>query len=151
MAKTTKRKSLVIVESPAKAKTINRYLGSDFEVTSSMGHIRDLPSNAREIPAAVSNEPWARLGVNVEDDFKPVYVIPASKQSQVTKLKKLLKGADTLYLACDEDREIELPDHGFRDGEHLRQVSDGCHVAVAQGRKRDEAEIDQRDRVRAGI
>ncbi|MBT7860508.1 MAG: type I DNA topoisomerase [Gemmatimonadetes bacterium] len=97
----------MIVESPAKARTIEGYLGEGFIVESSVGHIRDLPSNAREIPAAVSSEPWARLGVNVEDDFKPVYVIPASKQSQVTKLKKLLKGADTLYLACDEDREGE--------------------------------------------
>lgn len=108
MAKTAdKRYALVIVESPAKARTIEGYLGDGFVVESSVGHIRDLPSNAREIPATLSNQPWARLGVNVDDNFAPVYVIPASKQSQVTKLKKLLKGADTLYLASDEDREGE--------------------------------------------
>ena len=108
MAKLAAEKySLVIVESPAKARTIEGYLGSGFVVESSVGHIRDLPSSAREIPAAVSSKPWARLGVNVEEDFAPLYVIPASKQSQVTKLRKLLKGADALYLATDEDREGE--------------------------------------------
>jgi DNA topoisomerase-1 len=99
--------ALVIVESPAKARTIEGYLGDGFVVESSVGHIRDLPSSAREIPAAVSSQPWARLGVNVDDDFAPLYVIPASKQAQVTKLRKLLKGANTLILACDEDREGE--------------------------------------------
>jgi DNA topoisomerase-1 len=99
--------ALVIVESPAKARTIEGYLGDGFIVESSVGHIRDLPSSAREIPANVSSEPWARLGVNVDDNFAPLYVIPASKQPQVTKLRKLLKGADALFLACDEDREGE--------------------------------------------
>ena len=99
--------ALVIVESPAKARTIEGYLGDGFIVESSVGHIRDLPSSAREIPANVSSEPWARLGVNVDDSFAPLYVIPASKQPQVTKLRKLLKGADALFLACDEDREGE--------------------------------------------
>jgi len=99
--------ALVIVESPAKARTIEGYLGDGFIVESSVGHIRDLPSSAREIPANVSSEPWARLGVNVDDNFAPLYVIPASKQPQVTKLRKLLKGADALFLACDEEREGE--------------------------------------------
>ncbi|MBT5059578.1 MAG: type I DNA topoisomerase [Gemmatimonadetes bacterium] len=99
--------ALVIVESPAKARTIEGYLGDGFVVESSVGHIRDLPSSAREIPSAVSSEPWARLGVNVDEDFAPLYVIPASKQPQVTKLRKLLKNADALFLACDEDREGE--------------------------------------------
>jgi len=99
--------TLVIVESPAKARTIERYLGSGYVVESSVGHVRDLPSSAREIPATVSNQPWARLGVNVDDNFTPVYVIPPGKQSQVTKLRKLLKGAEALYLATDEDREGE--------------------------------------------
>jgi DNA topoisomerase-1 len=99
--------SLVIVESPAKARTIEGYLGAGFVVESSVGHVRDLPSNASEIPDAVSEEKWARLGVNVEEDFKPLYVVPASKKQQVTKLKSLLKKADALYLASDEDREGE--------------------------------------------
>ncbi len=99
--------ALVIVESPAKARTIEGYLGKGFVVESSIGHIRDLPSRAGEIPAAASNKPWARLGVNVDDDFAPLYVVPASKQAQITKLRKALKGANALYLASDEDREGE--------------------------------------------
>jgi len=101
-------KNLVIVESPAKAKTISKILGSDYLVESSIGHIRDLPGNASEIPAAYKNEPWAkRLGVDVDNDFKPLYVVPRKKKPQVTKLKQLMKGADELYLATDEDREGE--------------------------------------------
>lgn len=107
MGKKAGKYGLVVVESPAKARTIEGYLGDGYVVESSVGHIRDLPSNAGEIPAAVRDKPWARLGVNVEEDFEPVYVIPASKRAQVTKLRKLLKDADTLYLACDEDREGE--------------------------------------------
>jgi len=97
----------VIVESPAKARTIAQYLGDEYVVESSIGHIRDLPSTASEIPAKVKGEPWARLGVNVDDDFDPLYVIPSSKKAQVTKLRKLLADADELYLATDEDREGE--------------------------------------------
>ncbi|MFP5352787.1 MAG: type I DNA topoisomerase [Actinomycetota bacterium] len=101
-------KNLVIVESPAKAKTISKILGSDYLVESSIGHVRDLPENASEIPAAYKNEPWAkRLGVDVENDFKPLYVVPRKKKPQVTKLKQLLKNVDELYLATDEDREGE--------------------------------------------
>jgi DNA topoisomerase I len=101
-------KNLVIVESPAKAKTISKILGKDFIVESSIGHIRDLPGNASEIPAAYKNEGWAkRLGVDVDNDFKPLYVVPRNKKPQVTKLKQLLKEADELYLATDEDREGE--------------------------------------------
>ena len=108
MAKAAKGSyALVIVESPAKARTIEGYLGDGFVVESSIGHIRDLPSRAGEIPAAVSNQPWARLGVNVDEDFAPLYVVPASKQAQITKLRKLLKDATALYLASDEDREGE--------------------------------------------
>jgi DNA topoisomerase-1 len=98
---------LVIVESPAKARTIAGYLGSDYVVESSIGHIRDLPNNASEVPAKYKGEPWARLGVNVDDDFEPVYVVPKDKKQQITKLKKLLKDSDELYLATDEDREGE--------------------------------------------
>ncbi len=99
--------ALIIVESPAKARTITRFLGSEFTVESSIGHIRDLPSNATEIPARIKDKPWARLGVDVDHDFTPVYVIPASKKSQVTKLKKQLAKAEVVYLATDEDREGE--------------------------------------------
>jgi DNA topoisomerase-1 len=98
---------LVIVESPAKARTIAKYLGSGFIVESSIGHIRDLPSTASEIPAEVKDEPWARIGVNVEDNFRPLYIVPARKKAQVTKLRQLARKAQTLYLATDEDREGE--------------------------------------------
>ncbi|MCK9496261.1 MAG: type I DNA topoisomerase [Dehalococcoidia bacterium] len=98
---------LVIVESPAKARTISQYLGDDYVVESSIGHIRDLPSSAAEIPAKYKKEKWARLGVNIDAGFEPLYVIPANKNDQVKKLKSLLKDADELYLATDEDREGE--------------------------------------------
>jgi len=100
-------KALVIVESPAKAKTIGRYLGTEFEVESSIGHIRDLPSTAAEIPAEVKSESWARLGVNVDAGFEPLYVIPSGKKAQVRKLRSRLKRATELYLATDGDREGE--------------------------------------------
>ncbi|MEU8136626.1 type I DNA topoisomerase [Streptodolium elevatio] len=98
---------LVIVESPAKAKTIKGYLGPGYVVEASVGHIRDLPNGAAEVPAAYEGQSWARLGVNVEADFEPIYVVNADKKQQVAKLKKLLKDADELFLATDEDREGE--------------------------------------------
>ncbi|SMO69307.1 type I DNA topoisomerase [Gracilimonas mengyeensis] len=100
-------KSLVIVESPTKTKTIKKYLPKGYTVDSSMGHIRDLPSSAKEIPAKYKKESWSNLGINVDDRFDPLYVIPSSKKKVVTKLKKLLKDADELILATDEDREGE--------------------------------------------
>ncbi len=100
-------KALVIVESPAKARTIGGMLGPDFIVESSVGHIRDLPRGADEVPAAYKGEDWARLGVDVDNGFKPLYVVSASKKSVVANLKRLLKDADELYLATDEDREGE--------------------------------------------
>jgi len=100
-------KALVIVESPAKARTIGGMLGPDFIVESSIGHIRDLPRGADEVPAAYKGESWARLGVDVDNGFKPLYVVSSPKKSVVANLKKLLKGADELYLATDEDREGE--------------------------------------------
>ncbi len=100
-------KALVIVESPAKARTIGGMLGPDFIVESSVGHIRDLPRGADEVPAAFKGESWARLGVDVDNGFKPLYVISSPKKSVVANLKRLLKGADELYLATDEDREGE--------------------------------------------
>ena len=98
---------LVIVESPAKARTIEGYLGRGYVVESSIGHIRDLPQTAADIPAKIKGEPWARLGVNVDDGFKPVYVVSRDKRAHISKLKGLLKDADELYLATDEDREGE--------------------------------------------
>ncbi|MDH3191012.1 MAG: type I DNA topoisomerase, partial [Acidimicrobiia bacterium] len=100
-------KSLVIVESPTKAKTISAYLGADSVVESSMGHIRDLPRSASEIPAKAKGEDWARLGVNVEKGFEPLYVVPKERKERIKKLKEILKGVDELYLATDEDREGE--------------------------------------------
>ncbi|MHC4391511.1 MAG: type I DNA topoisomerase, partial [Planctomycetota bacterium] len=98
---------LVIVESPAKGRTIDKYLGKDFVVMASMGHIRDLPSSASQIPEKYKKEKWARLGVNVDDDFKPLYVVPEDKKKHVRELKKQLKGKTELLLATDEDREGE--------------------------------------------
>ncbi|KPC71686.1 DNA topoisomerase I [Streptomyces sp. NRRL WC-3753] len=97
---------LVIVESPAKAKTIKGYLGPGYVVEASVGHIRDLPSGAAEVPEKYTGE-VRRLGVDVEHDFQPIYVVNADKKSQVKKLKDLLKESDELFLATDEDREGE--------------------------------------------
>ena len=98
---------LVIVESPAKARTIGGYLGSDYVVESSIGHIRDLPNSAADTPASIKDKPWGRLAVDVDHDFTPYYVVPRDKKSHIAKLKSLLKDADELYLATDEDREGE--------------------------------------------
>jgi DNA topoisomerase-1 len=98
---------LVIVESPAKAKTISGYLGAGYVVEASIGHIRDLPRNAADVPAKYKGESWARLGVNTDNDFEPLYVISPDRKAQVSKLRALVKDADELYLATDEDREGE--------------------------------------------
>ncbi|MCV7385924.1 type I DNA topoisomerase [Mycolicibacter longobardus] len=98
---------LVIVESPTKARKIAGYLGRNYVVESSRGHIRDLPRNAADVPAKYKTEPWARLGVNVDADFEPLYIVSPDKKSTVTELKGLLKDADELYLATDGDREGE--------------------------------------------
>jgi DNA topoisomerase-1 len=99
--------TLVIVESPTKARTIRNYLPKDYVVEASMGHVRDLPQSASEIPAAVKGEKWAQLGVNIEADFEPLYVVPKDKKKIVTQLKEALKGVTELILATDEDREGE--------------------------------------------
>ena len=98
---------LVIVESPTKARTLSKFLGKDYRIEASMGHVRDLPANAEEIPADIKDKPWSRLGIDIESGFAPVYVIPKGKKKTVTELKKLLKGADELFIATDEDREGE--------------------------------------------
>ena len=100
-------KTLVIVESATKAKKIQKYLGDDFIVEASVGHIRDLPGRAADIPAKYKKEPWAKLGVNPEDGFTPIYVVSADKKKKVTDLKSKLKQADKLLLATDPDREGE--------------------------------------------
>lgn len=99
--------TLVIVESPAKARTIRNYLPSSYQVEASMGHVRDLPPSAKEIPPAYKDEDWAKLGINVENDFQPLYVVPEKKKKVVKELKTALKTADELILATDEDREGE--------------------------------------------
>jgi DNA topoisomerase I len=97
----------VIVESPAKARKIASYLGSDFVVESSRGHIRDLPRGAADVPAKYKGQAWARLGVDVENDFEPLYLVTPDKKSTVSELKDALKNVDELYLATDGDREGE--------------------------------------------
>jgi len=107
---------LVIVESPTKAKTIRGYLPKDYKVEASMGHIRDLPASASEVPAKYKGESWSTLGVHVENDFTPLYVVSKEKKKVVTKLKGLLADVDELILATDEDRE------GESIGWHLHEV-----------------------------
>ncbi|MDQ3332354.1 MAG: type I DNA topoisomerase [Planctomycetota bacterium] len=101
------KRRLVIVESPAKAKKIGSFLGPGYKVMASYGHVRDLPSKAAEIPAAVKKEPWSTLGVNVDREFEPLYVIPPEKKKTVKDLKDALKDCDELLIATDEDREGE--------------------------------------------
>ena len=98
---------LVIVESPTKAKTIRKFLGPNYIVESCMGHIRDLPQSAKDIPEKVKKEKWAQLGVNVDKHFEPLYCVPKDKIKVIKNLKDKLLGADELYLATDEDREGE--------------------------------------------
>jgi DNA topoisomerase-1 len=98
---------LVIVESPTKARTIGRFLPKGYTVLPSVGHVRDLPQNAAEIPEQYRKEAWARIGVNVDKDFEPLYVVPPGSRKVITELKRALKDADELILATDEDREGE--------------------------------------------
>jgi DNA topoisomerase-1 len=101
------KKYLVIVESPTKAKTIRKFLPSNYIVEASMGHIRDLPQSASDIPAALKKEEWAKLGVNVDENFEPLYVVPKDKKKIIADLKSKMKDVDMIYLATDEDREGE--------------------------------------------
>ena len=100
-------KKLVIVESPTKAKTIRKFLGKEYIVESCMGHVRDLPQSAKDIPEKLKKQPWARLGVDVDHDFDPIYTVPKNKTKIIKLLKDKLEDADELYLATDEDREGE--------------------------------------------
>ena len=98
---------LVIVESPAKAKTIGSYLGSDYEVLASIGHIRDLPLNKSGLPEDLRKKWWSDYAVDVDNNFEPLYEVPREKSQQVSKLRAAMKGKSTLVLATDEDREGE--------------------------------------------
>ncbi|MDZ4783977.1 MAG: type I DNA topoisomerase [Planctomycetia bacterium] len=100
-------KALMIVESPAKARTISKFLGKRFVIEASIGHVRDLPEGKKQIPAKYKDQEWAYLGVNVNEGFEPVYIVPPGKNEQVKKLKGLMKDATELWLATDEDREGE--------------------------------------------
>ncbi len=144
-----KNKGLVVVESPAKARKIGGYLGHEYTVMASMGHVRDLPANASEIPEEIKKQKksWASLGVNVEHDFEPLYVVPKDKRKIVAQLKLALKDASELILATDEDRE------GESIGWHLSQIlkpkvpvkrmvfseitSEAIHNAIQHTRKLD--------------
>ena len=107
MSKKTSGAKLVIVESPTKAKTIRKFLGKEFIVESCMGHVRDLPKSAKDIPEKVKKEKWAQLGVNVDKNFEPLYCVPKDKEKVVKNLKQKMEEASELYLATDEDREGE--------------------------------------------
>ena len=116
MSAQKRTRRLVIVESPTKARTIKRYLGGEYRVEASMGHVRDLPTSAADIPARFKGQAWARLGVNVANGFEPIYVVSPKKRDVVRKLRAALAEADELYIATDEDRE------GESIGWHLVQV-----------------------------
>ncbi|HEU0014416.1 MAG TPA: type I DNA topoisomerase [Longimicrobium sp.] len=116
MAGKEKTNRLVVVESPTKAKTIRGFLPAGYRVAASMGHVRDLPESASDIPPKFKGQEWARLGVNVQEDFEPLYVVPAGKKKIVGELRELLKDAGQLIIATDEDRE------GESIGWHLVQV-----------------------------
>src|SRR5260370_4299029 len=100
-------KTLVIVESPTKARTVERFLKNGYEVVASYGHVRDLPESAGEIPDEIRKKKWGRIGVDTEGDFKPYYVIPNDKRKYVQALRAALKGATQVLLATDPDREGE--------------------------------------------
>src|SRR5512134_3559634 len=100
-------KPLVIVESPAKARTLARFLGNDYRVEASYGHVRDLPESAADVPKEIKGKSWGRLGVDTDGKFTPYYVIPADKRKYVTALKAALKDASEVILATDPDREGE--------------------------------------------
>ena len=100
-------KPLVIVESPAKAKTLGRFLGNKYRVEASYGHIRDLPESAAEVPKEIKEKDWGRLGVDIENEFTPYYVVPNDKKKQVAHLKTAVKDASEILLATDPDREGE--------------------------------------------
>ncbi len=100
-------KTLVVVESPTKAKTLKKFLPKEFTITACMGHVRDLPQSASDIPEKLKKLPWAKIGVDVENDFKPLYLVPKQKTKVVSELKKLVAESDELLLATDEDREGE--------------------------------------------
>lgn len=107
---------LVVVESPTKARTIRKFLPDNYVVEASMGHVRDLPPSASQIPEKFKKQKWSRLGVNVEEDYSPLYIVPTDKKKVVKQLKTALKDADELYIATDEDRE------GESIGWHLLEV-----------------------------
>jgi DNA topoisomerase-1 len=109
-------KALVIVESPAKARTLARLLGDEYQVEASVGHVRDLPENASEVPAEIKDKPWGRMGVDVDNDFRPYYVVSRDKASRIRDLRAALKGAPEVLLATDPDRE------GESISWHLREV-----------------------------
>src|SRR5678816_4709204 len=98
-------KTLVIVESPAKARTLSRFLGDRYRVEASYGHVRDLPDSADQVPEEIRKKKWGRLGVDTDGNFTPYYVIPNDKKKYVQALKVALKGASQVYLATDPDRE----------------------------------------------
>jgi len=123
---------LVIVESPAKARKIGGFLGDDYVVEASVGHIRDLPQRAADIPKEYKKIAWAKEGVNIEEDFEPLYVINPDKKAKVNELKALMKDADELILATDEDREGEEPNEPLPPRQRANGGDSGRHSLDAR-------------------
>jgi DNA topoisomerase I len=109
-------KPLVIVESPAKARTLARLLGDEYRVEASVGHVRDLPENAGDVPAQIKDKPWGRMAVDIDDGFKPYYVVPRDKSGRIRELRAAVKDASEIFLATDPDRE------GESISWHLREI-----------------------------
>ena len=123
---------LVIVESPSKARTINKYLGSDYIVESSVGHIRDLPASASEIPEKLKKEPWARLGVNVDQGFEPIYIVQPDKKKVLKELKARLKDADELLLATEE-MKVLIQNRANMAELRVQAIQDGMTTLMQDG------------------
>jgi DNA topoisomerase-1 len=148
-------KPLVIVESPAKARTLERFLGDEYRVEASVGHVRDLPENASEVPAAIKDKPWGRMGVDVENGFRPYYVVPRDKAARIRDLRAAVKDVPEVLLATDPDREgesiswhlVELlkPTAPVRRIEFHEITEEAVRRAIADAREIDHQLVDAQE------
>jgi DNA topoisomerase-1 len=155
MAAMSSPRTLVIVESPAKARTLARLLGNEFRVEASIGHVRDLPDNASEVPAAIRDKPWGSMGVDVEHGFQPYYVVPRSKAARIRDLRAAVRDAQEILLATDPDREGESiswhlkevlkPEVPVRRIEFHEITEEAVRSAIAQARDIDNQLVDAQE------